>query len=196
MSSELPAASRRAFVTTLAALWAEAVSLAQHQHGTSTPAKPAAPHQFTFFSPAEVATLQTLAARIVPADERSGGATAAKVEDYLDFILAHAKPELAALWHTGLASYAPQISGQSPARIDTFLEKNCKREFSPQTADEKFFVALKSGVTEAFYSSREGIEKELRYQGMGFSRTFPGYQGEPLVAPPNYRPLIGREEEE
>lgn len=162
-------------------LWAQA-ALAAHQH--SGPQAPSSPYQFKFFTLPEREVLRRAAAAIVPADERSGGAAAARVEEYIDFIVFHGAAPLQQAWRAGLAKLAPVKD------VDTPLLKWCRHEFRPRTADERFFVLLKGAVTEAFYTSEEGISKELGYQGMGFLLEFPDFSKDKVERPANYRPLL------
>ncbi|MCX6594686.1 MAG: gluconate 2-dehydrogenase subunit 3 family protein [Acidobacteria bacterium] len=162
-------------------LWAQA-ALAAHQHsGTQASSSP---YPFKFFTPPEREVLRRAAAAIVPADERSGGAAAARVEEYIDFIVFHGAPPLQQAWRSGLAKLAPAKD------VNATLLKWCRNEFRPRTADERFFVLLKGAVTEAFYTSEEGISKELGYQGMGFLMEFPDFSKDKAERPANYRPLL------
>lgn len=173
--------SRRSALQLALAAWARAEDQA-HQH--TPPPSAAAAYQFRFLTPAEVFNLQRYAAVLIPASPRSGGAAAAKVEQYIDFVLSSAAPSLQRSWRAGLASFARMKNA------DAFLSHLAPNEFSPRSRDEQFFVLFKSAVTTAFYTSEEGILKELGYQGMGFLREFPGYQGEAFTVPPGYKPLL------
>ncbi len=179
-------ATRRAFLATAAAWWSQAVEAA-HQH-TAAPST-RAPYKFRFLQPKQVSTLQTIAAVILPADERSGGAAAAKVEEYIDFILFHGAPALKSSWNKGLIAY----SGKSSAEVTTLLTEASAGEFAPVTEKQKFFVLVKSAVVEAFYTSEEGINKELSYQGMKFLMNFEGCTHASHKVPESYRPLVGKE---
>jgi hypothetical protein len=162
-------------------LWAQA-ALAAHQHSGSK--TPAAPYEFKLFTPAEREALRRAAAAIVPADERSGGAAAARVEEYIDFIASHGSEPLKQAWRAGLAKVARAKD------VNATLLKWCRNEFRARTEDERFFVLLKGAVTEAFYTSEEGISKELGYQGMGFLLEFPDFSRDKTERPANYRPRL------
>ena len=56
----------------------------------------------------------------------------------------------------------------------------------------KFFVLVKSAVVDAFYTSEEGINKELSYQGMKFLMNFEGCTHASHSVPESYRPLVGK----
>lgn len=175
---EFMSTSRRDFL----ALWAQA-ALAAHQHSSSTTTATER-YSFRVFSSSEVQTLQKAAAILIPADERSGGAAAAKVEEYIDFITAHGEATLQAEWHTGLKMLANVKS------MEVSLTKLSRNEFKPRTKGEQFFVLLKGAVTEAFYTSEEGINKELGYQGMGFLVEFPDFTQVKTSVPARYKPML------
>jgi hypothetical protein len=173
--------SRRTALQLALAAWAHAEDQA-HQH--QSPPATQTPYTFRFFLPAEVATLRRYAAVLIPPSSRSGGASAAQVEQYIDFVLASAAPSLQRSWRNGLGRFARQSDAFS------LLSRLAPREFQPSSRDEHFFVLLKAAVTTAFYTSEEGILKELGYQGMGFLREFPGDPGQPFNVPSSYKPLL------
>lgn len=170
--------SRRDFL----ALWAQA-AFAAHQHSTSS-ATPAGPYRFRVFSEGEVQTLRRVSAILIPADERSGGAAAARVEEYIDFIASYGELSLQQEWHDGLKKLG------SAKNAEAELRKLARNEFSPRTKDERFFVLLKGAATEGFYTSKEGINKELGYQGMGFLVEFPDFSNVKAERPANYKPML------
>ncbi|MBM3763555.1 MAG: gluconate 2-dehydrogenase subunit 3 family protein [Acidobacteria bacterium] len=173
--------TRRAALELSLALWARAEEQA-HQHGSTK--ENAAVYRFRFLGPAEVTTIQRFAAVMIPPSGRSGGAAAAHVSRYIDHILASATPSLGRQWRRGLADWAKAKDE------DKLLGKLAVNEFAPKSREDQFFVLFKSALTAGFYTSEEGILQELGYQGMGFLREFPGYQGEEFVKPANYKPLL------
>lgn len=186
--------TRRAAVTLALSLWAKAEEQA-HSHSpagaaaplptpSSSDEKASVPYRFQFLSPAEANTVRRFAAVLIPASERSGGAAAASVDHYIDLVLSLAAPSLQRTWRRGLAAWSK--AADPAARFDRLVPN----EFAPQSADERFFVLFKSAVTAAFYTSEEGITKELGYQGLGFLRE---YNTDPMVSfavPPGYRPQL------
>lgn len=173
--------SRRTAIQLALALWAKAEEQA-HQH--PAPTASSSPYKLNFLTPAEVTTLNRYATIMIPPSGRSGGASAAKVETYIDHILSTAAPSLQRTWRAGLSTWAKAKDA------DSTLAKLAANEFSPKSRDDQFFILFKSALTAAFYTSEEGILKELGYQGMAFLREFPGYQGEALRTPPDYKPLL------
>jgi hypothetical protein len=183
--------SRRSFLEFSALLWSQAVAQAQqHAHSTAGTYRTKRAYSFGFFTPMERELVRSLAARIVPANERSGGSEAARVDEYVDFVLSHGAEELRRRWHDGLARLAPRIKGRSAAEIDALLTAISKNEFEPSVPDEEFFVLLKSAVVDGFYTSEEGIKRELGYLGNGFLRDFPGCTHTSHKTPDDYTPLL------
>ena len=152
--------------------WAQAVAWAQRQP------------EARIFSAAEKEILREVALVMIPADERSPGGAAPEVIDYIDRVVASGAPPLVAAWRRGL-----QRLQQSPDREAT-LRKWSRNEFRPRTADERFFVLLKSALVEGFYTSEAGIRGELGYQGMGHVMEFPDFTQIRAVRIAGYRPRL------
>ncbi|HYZ86948.1 MAG TPA: gluconate 2-dehydrogenase subunit 3 family protein [Bryobacteraceae bacterium] len=177
--------SRREFLGTLA-LWNQAVEAAAQNHQHSTPSPGTQVYVFQFLTPVERRALNSAAAIMIPATERSGGAAASPPDAYVDFVLAHARPDLQRRWREGLAI----IAGWQPDTIEGHFRELAQHEFAPRTRNEEFFVLLKGAVTEAFYTSQEGIEKELGYAGLGTLRSFPGCTHDRHETPATYKPAL------
>ncbi len=181
------ASTRREFLGAVA-LWRQALLVAQ-SHVHSAPVQPA-PYRLAFFTDGEARVLAAVAGRIVPADERSGGAAAARVDEYIDFILSHGAADLQKFWRESLAGIAPHVKGRSPEQIDAFLTELARNEFAPKNKDDEFFIALKEAVVDGFYTSEEGVRKELGYIGNAFLHEFPGCAHATHETPAGYRPLL------
>lgn len=149
-------------------------------------AQSAATPRAAFFAERERALVEKLAARIVPGDERSAGAVGTGA--YIGFVLSHAPAELQKIWRVALKRLGPRVD----ADVDALLVEISRNEFAPRTADERFFALLKGAVVDAFYTSEEGIRKELGYLGGGFVHGFAGCTHEAHAVPDGYKPLIGR----
>lgn len=173
--------SRRTAISLALALWAKAEDQA-HQHPRVPATK--SDSSFKFLTPAETSTIQRFASVLIPPSDRSGGAAAAHVESYVDHVLSSAAPSLQRSWRAGLAAWAKAKDA------DSLLASLAANEFQPKTRDDQFFILFKTAITTAFYTSEEGILKELGYQGMAFLREFPGYQGEAFTVPASYKPLL------
>ena len=178
--------TRREFLAMAALAWSRAREAAErHAHVLPRAPEPGA-YAFRFLEPAERDTLQRLAAILVPADDRSGGARAARVDEYVDLVLAHAESDLQKRWRRGLIRYLT-----APAETtEALLREAAAGEDAPGTDDEEFFVLLKDAVVEGFYTSEEGITKELGYQGLTFLAGFPGCTHAAHELPPGFRPRL------
>jgi len=120
---------------------------------------------------------------IIPADDHSPGARAAKVAEYIDQLLAETREEESKQeWREGLKlidrisnemSGRPFMQASQEQRV-ALLERIAQNEAKPQKPEEKFFVELKSRVAYAYYTSKIGIHDELEYKGNTYLREFAG----------------------
>jgi hypothetical protein len=128
----------------------------------------------TFLTREELAFLDELTELIIPTDEHSPGARAAKVAAFIDGRLAEAwTDEERTAWRDGLRSLdmrsqeivgLPFMQASRDQRV-AVLTRVAQNERNPQTADERFFVELKSRTIDAYYSSEIGIKQEMEYKG-------------------------------
>ncbi|MGH9768570.1 MAG: gluconate 2-dehydrogenase subunit 3 family protein [Blastocatellia bacterium] len=139
------------------------------------------PHRF--FTQAEFAMVDELSELIIPADDHSPGARAAKAAGYIDQRLAETwEEESKREWREGLKlidRISNEMSGKSfmrasPEQRVALLERIAQNEANPQNPEEKFFVELKSRVAHAYYTSKIGIHDELEYKGNTYLREFAG----------------------
>jgi hypothetical protein len=179
---------RREFLAVAVSLWKVASLRAQQDLRADSSSRKY--KDFIFFDEHRRDILRRLMDRMVPPDERSAGAAGAEVDKYIDFVLAHADPALQKAWREGLDRFGLAIGSKEGPGIDAFLSEQAAGEFSPRTDDEGFFVYLKTAVTEGFFTSREGIEKELGYKGMTFEMDFPGCTHPEHTVPSGYKPLL------
>jgi hypothetical protein len=149
-----------------------------------------------FLSAAEMALLDELTELIIPADEHSGGARAAKVASYVDGRLAEYDPTIPDLrdarerWKAGLAAIealSREATGKgfleaAPEERVAVLERLAAKETDPQTTGERFFGELKSWTARGYYSSRIGLHDELEYKGNTLLVEFSGI--DPATLPP------------
>jgi hypothetical protein len=157
------------------AAWAQALAVREQ-------AAAAPPTGLKFFTEAEHRTVDVLSEAIIPADARSGGASAAKVADFIDYLLSGAADDERALWRDGLTAldtisterskhpFAEAAAGQRVALL-TEISAN---EASPNTPLERLFVAAKERTIQGYYTSEIGIHKELGYRGQQFINEFIG----------------------
>jgi hypothetical protein len=169
--------SRRAIVKSLgagigaAAVWpyltdAAAEAFAAIQSANAPPAP-------VFLTPAQYQALDVVSEAIIPADDRSPGARAARVADYIDLLLHESEPDVRQTWTAGLAALEKEslrqfkapvatLPGDQVARLLTAISRN---ELKPQNALEEFFVMTKDATIRGYYTSEIGIHQELQYQG-------------------------------
>lgn len=148
------------------AAWAQA--LAVRQQAAADPAT-----GLRFFSAAEHRTVDRLSDLIIPADDHSPGASAAKVADFIDYLLSGVSDEDQALWHEGLAALdaAARTRWRRPFadcaedRQAVLLTEISASEDDPQSLAEKLFVQAKERTIQGYYTSEIGIHQELRYKG-------------------------------
>ena len=142
------------------------------------------PAPATFFTREELALVDELSEMIIPADDHSPGARAAKVAAYIDGRLAEAFEEIDRTnWRQGLR-LLDQLSRQATGRTFmassadhrlALLERIAEHEAKPDKPEELFFVELKSRVVHAYYTSEIGIKQELEYKGNTYQAEFAGF---------------------
>jgi hypothetical protein len=137
----------------------------------------------TYFTREELALVDELAEMIIPADDHSPGARAAKVAAYVDARLAEALDATdRTTWRDGL-KLIDQLSRQASGRAFlestaeqrlALLERMAAHEAKPDKPEEHFFAELKSRVVNAYYTSEIGIKQELEYRGNTYQAEFSG----------------------
>lgn len=155
----------------------------QPAHGKSAPAAPG-----HFFTPAERAMVDELSETIIPADSRSGGAKAAKVVDYIDWVLRTGVNDgQRALWREGLRLVdvmARHYNGKSfvdssPEQRIAVLKVLSDNEHMTDLPEVRLFVELKRLTVEGYYTSKIGIHDELHYKGNRINQEFYGCGDQP-----------------
>jgi len=127
-----------------------------------------------FFTPSELALVDELSEIVIPADEHSPGARAAKVAASIDARLAEAMDEpLRLRWRTGLAAVEALATSRhgrrfmrlTPAEREGVVAEMAKGEGAPRSDGQRFFVELKRWTVKAYYASRIGLHQEMEYKG-------------------------------
>jgi hypothetical protein len=140
------------------------------------------PPQLTYLTSTQHATLEALTETIIPTDERSPGARAARVADYIDLLLAESDEQTQRTWTTGLSLLdvesrlmfrAPFVQ-LNPAQAIELLSAISRNEANPRTPLERFFVTTKDATIRGYYTSEIGIHRELAYQGNRVIAEFAG----------------------
>jgi gluconate 2-dehydrogenase subunit 3-like protein len=156
-----------------------AVTVAVSIEGTKALAQQPA----TFFTREELALVDELAEMIIPTDDHSPGARAAKVAAYIDARLAEAfDPAGRTMWRDGLKSIdrlSRDVNGRlfmesAPAERLAVLERVAAHETKPEKPEEHFFAELKARVVGAYYTSEIGIAQEMEYKGNTYQPEFSG----------------------
>jgi hypothetical protein len=140
------------------------------------------PYVLKHFTPQQAKAIDALSEILIPSDNHSPGAKAARVFEYIDDIVSSAPESARKLWADGIAALdgmARSAHGQEFARCDTtqqtaIMEKISRNEEQPGTLEQKFFGVLKGATIDGYYTSKIGIHQELEYQGNTAMAEFPG----------------------
>jgi len=140
------------------------------------------PYSPRFFSLPEMHSLAALAETLIPTDDRSPGAEAARVHEFIDGMIADSDSNTQVLWRTGLvavektskAEFGKGFEELTADERTALLEKLAANEMNPATLEERFFAALKRMTIEGYYTSAVGIHQDLNYQGNTAMADFPG----------------------
>ena len=130
-----------------------------------------------FFTPDEHALVDELTEIIIPADEKSGGARAANVADFIDATLAEAfEQQQRDGWRRGLKlvnSIAAEMHS-APFLKCTAAERTAV--LTRMERKEPFFKDLKTLTIKGYYTSKIGIHDDLGYRGNTWQREeYAGY---------------------
>jgi sugar phosphate isomerase/epimerase len=121
----------------------------------ATLARGAGKHRF--FTDEEFAIVDELTEMIIPTDEKSGGAKAAGVAEYIDQRLAEAFEQSERdLWRKQLALIPKTFLKADPAQQVAFVRSIEK---------QPFFKTLKNATVRGYYTSSIGIHDEMDYLG-------------------------------
>lgn len=155
-------------------------------HHSSAPVtkQEATAYRYAYFGPEDIRTLDALTETIIPTDKHSPGASAARVCEYLDVILADASNDTKDLWKQGMQtandlaanSYGRAFADCSSEERIAIMSELAGSEDPHGSLDERFFHALKRGTIDGYYTSRIGIHQDLEYQGNEAMHEFPGCQ--------------------
>ena len=118
-----------------------------------------------FFTDEEFAMVDELTDIIIPTDEKSGGAKAARVAEFIDQTLAEAfDPQIRHEWRIQLSLIDLKSSNMHRC---AFLRGDHSQRTAVLASIEKepFFATLKGATVRAYYSSKIGIHDEMDYKG-------------------------------
>ena len=128
-------------------------------------------YHLQFFSEEENRFLDQLMELIIPADEHSPGASAARMSLFADRMVSTGDEDEKRTWRTGLKLMRDEAAASST--VDA-LAKAAAGESDPQTEIERFFIILKRMTVDGYYTSEIGIRQDLNYDGNTFLDRFPG----------------------
>ena len=172
---------RRTALKLLAAgVVADRLESAQH-HLVQIAANPST-YKLQFFTPQQDKLLDRLSDLIIPTDDHSPGASAAKVSQFIDLMVASSNESVQEQWTTGLKAVEADAQARfqkpflelSPDQQDRILTGMAANETTPSTELDRFFVRLKSLTIDGYYTSAIGIHKDLEYKGNTALAEFPG----------------------
>lgn len=137
-------------------------------------------------SQAQYATVDAFAEAIIPQDDHSPGARAARVADYIDLLLSESDDSVKQTWMDGLtaldqatqAKYSAPFAKLQPPQVEEFLTEISRNERQPQTPVEQFFRTTKDATIRGYYTSEIGIHQDLQYKGNQFLAEFVGCKTE------------------
>jgi hypothetical protein len=171
-------------ITALPVLGPAAAAGQQAHNHAHAPAQAAgtSPAPLRFFTGEENRTLIELTERIIPADDSSPGAKAARVNEYIDLVVSESPELTKQTWREGLAAINRMSRDRFGAAFaDAPAEKQIellnvisRNERNPQTVEERFFRTAKYATVDGYYTSEIGIQKELRYKGNSYLKEFTG----------------------
>ena len=133
----------------------------------------AAGYQPEFFTSAEMTTLDRLTEIVIPADDHSPGASAAKVNRYIDVMVADGADSGRRAWRAGLANVDAEARRRfgsafvelSAGQQDAVVAGMAANEDDPRSDLDRFFRLLKRMTVDGFYTSEVGVLQDLQYQG-------------------------------
>ncbi len=164
-------------------------------------------YEWAFLRPGEVETMTALADTVIPADERSGGASDAGTVEYVDFVLSISDGREQVEWREGLRWLDVQAfrrreegasgEGGGAAAASARSDDGAFAEASPEVREEildqvawpeeappeledraEWFTRVRDLVGAGFFSSRMGVE-DVGYEGNVMR---PGWEGAPPEA--------------
>src|ERR1041384_2313590 len=150
-----------------------AQELAAHDHSRngSQATAPAKAQPLKFFTDEENKTVLEMSERIIPADDNSPGAKAARVNEYIDLIVSESP---AAINKMSTGKFGKAFAQTTIDQQVEILKEISRNEKSPQTVEERFFRTIKYATIDGYYTSEIGIHKELHYKGNAYLKEFTG----------------------
>jgi hypothetical protein len=127
-------------------------------------------YKLQFFSEDQSRLLDQLMEMIIPADQQSPGAHAAKTNLFADLMVATSDNSVKKQWLDGIRLFHDEAERSS---LSEAMQKAAENEDDPKTELEMFFGLLKQMTVNGYYTSATGIHQDLRYQGNTYLVAFP-----------------------
>ncbi len=126
-----------------------------------------------FFSNSQLRLLDALTEVILPSDDHSPGAKAAKVARYIDVTVADGTRSLQRNWRSGLKAVAKltkkrfktEFADCDASQQDAIVAEMSRNEDNPSNELERFFTIMKNATVNGYYTSKTGIHEDLGYKG-------------------------------
>jgi hypothetical protein len=175
---------RRREVTGLLAVGVLKSRLAAAQHQLHEIRKAPGRYTLQFFTADEHRLIDAVADMIIPPDDVSPGASAARVADYIDLVVANSSAAVQQNWKRRLRAWeafaSERRSGsfvalEARARA-ALLDEAAAREREPATDADRFFVDMKRMTLAGYYTSEIGLRQDLGFKGGVVLASFPGCQ--------------------
>ncbi len=147
-----------------------------------------------FLSAGQYALLDALTEIILPADDRSPGASAAGVARYIDIVAADGTQAERDRWLAGMEAvdagarerFGSAFADCDAGQKDEIVSRMAANEDHPSSQLDHFFRLIKRATIDGYYTSQVGIEFELGYKGNTAVDEFPGCthhgHGEPAAS--------------
>ena len=173
--------SRRKIIKTIASAAVASPLAAQHVHTAASQfvqiAATPASYKPKFFSEAQLETVRLLADLIIPRTDTPGAADAG-VHRFIDTDI-FSKPAFHQPWRDALSwveSEAQRVGGKPFASLteDKQIEILKNASASTSAAGWPAFAVIKGATVDAYYGTREGLQRELGWNANTFLPEFKG----------------------
>ncbi|MGH9765492.1 MAG: gluconate 2-dehydrogenase subunit 3 family protein, partial [Blastocatellia bacterium] len=137
-----------------------------------------------FFTKEQYAMLDELTEMIIPTDDHSPGARAAKVAEYIDKRLSEEfEDKVKQSWRDGMKAVdnlSQEMNQKSFMELTAdqrlaVMTKMASGANNPDLSAGKFFGELKGWTAFGYYTTKIGIHQEMEYKGNVPQREFSGY---------------------
>lgn len=161
---------------------AQEITADDHAHHAPQAAAAATPQPLRFFTAEENQTVIEMSERIIPSDDSSLGAKAARVNEFIDLIVSESSDVVKETWREGLAAintksramFGVAFAAATADQQVALLKEISRNERAPVTVEERFFRTVKNATVDGYYTSEIGIHKELHYKGNSYLKEFTG----------------------